>query len=106
MPVGYSIYVPIRGYVSDDREARVRVMALLDRYGFDGAVFERAITALTQRLLLDGVGLIAHVSLRLGPPRPGVTVYLSSEAYRVNPPRSRQITTAVRQPVRTTAATR
>jgi len=81
-------------------------MALLDRYGFDGAVFERAITALTQRLLLDGVGLIAHVSLRLGPPRPGVTVYLSSEAYRVNPPRSRQITTAVRQPVRTTAATR
>jgi hypothetical protein len=28
------------------------------------------------------------VSLRLGPPRPGVTVYLSAEAYHVTPPRS------------------
>jgi hypothetical protein len=35
-----------------------------------------------------------------------VTVYLSSEAYRVFPPRSRQLATAIRQPVRTTAATR
>lgn len=106
VPVGYSIYVPIRGYVNHDGEARVRVVALLARYGFDSAVLEWAITALTQRLLRDGVGLIAHVSLRLGPPRPGVTVYLSSEAYRVSPPRSRKITRAIGQPVHTTTAAR
>lgn len=94
-PVGYSIYVPIRSYVSDDKEARDRVVALLARYGFDSAEFDRAVTAVTQRSLRAGVGLIAHVSLRLGPPRPGVTVYLSAEAYRVSPPRSRQIPAAV-----------
>ncbi|MEV1143304.1 tryptophan dimethylallyltransferase family protein [Micromonospora sp. NPDC049799] len=86
-PVGYSVYVPIRGYVNDDQEARERVAPLLARYGFDSALLDRAIAAVTDRPLRDGVGLIAHVSLRLGPPRPGVTVYLSAEAYQVSPPR-------------------
>nr|MDT0660502.1 tryptophan dimethylallyltransferase family protein [Micromonospora sp. DSM 115978] len=86
-PVGYSVYVPIRSYVSHDAEARTRVLALLARHGFDGADLDRAIGAVTERGLHDGVGLIAHVSLRLGRPRPGVTVYLSAEAYRVDPPR-------------------
>lgn len=109
-PIGYSIYVPIRGYVTDDQEARDRVVALLDRYGFDSGVFDRAVTAVTQRSLRDGVGLMAHVSMRLGPPRPGVTVYLSAEAYQVSPPRQLQAA-AARQPgeppaARTAAATR
>jgi len=106
-PVGYSIYVPIRSYVGDDREARDRVVALLARHGFDSTLFDRAVTAVTQRSLRDGVGLIAHVSLRLGPPRPGVTVYLSAEAYRVNPPRSLRILAAgnpVERPTARTAA--
>jgi DMATS type aromatic prenyltransferase len=90
-PVGYSIYVPIRGYVSDDEVARDRVAALLARYGFDTAEFDRAIAAVTQRPLRGGVGLIAHVSLRLGPPRPGVTVYLSAEAYGVTAARPRRV---------------
>lgn len=102
-PVGYSIYLPIRSYVSDDEEARDRVVALLARYGFDSAAFDRAVTAVTQRSLRAGVGLIAHVSLRLGPPRPGVTVYLSAEAYRVSPPRSRQVP-AARNPAQHPAA--
>ncbi|WP_213450700.1 tryptophan dimethylallyltransferase family protein [Rhizomonospora bruguierae] len=89
-PVGYSLYVPIRSYVHDDQEARDRVASLLDRHGFDGAAVDRAITAVTRRPLRAGVGLIAHVSLRLGAPRPGVTVYLSSEAYQVSPPLPRQ----------------
>lgn len=92
-PVGYSLYVPIRSYVSDDEEARDRVATLLTRYGFDSAQLDRAIAAVTPRPLRDGVGLIAHVSLRLGPPRPGVTVYLSAEAYRVSPPRPRHLRT-------------
>jgi DMATS type aromatic prenyltransferase len=85
-PVGYSLYVPIRSYVSDDQEARDRVAAVLDRHGFDPTQLDRAIRAVTQRPLDEGVGLIAHVSLRLGAPRPGVSVYLSSEAYQVAPP--------------------
>jgi hypothetical protein len=91
-PVGYSIYVPIRDYVGDDQQARHRVLPLLGRYRFDPAVLDRAIDAVTTRPLAEGVGLLAHVSLRLGPPRPGMTVYLSAEAYRVNPPRSLSIT--------------
>jgi DMATS type aromatic prenyltransferase len=86
-PVGYSLYVPIRSYVRDDGEARHRVSALLDRCGFDGTDLDRSIAAVTGRRLDAGLGLIAHTSLRLGRPRPGVTVYLSSEAYRVTPPR-------------------
>ncbi|GIH20273.1 prenyltransferase [Rugosimonospora africana] len=86
-PVGYSVYVPIRSYVRDDEQAYRRVTGLLERYGFDSGQLDRAIDAVARRPLRDGVGLIAHVSLRLGPPRPGVTVYLSAEAYRVDPPR-------------------
>jgi DMATS type aromatic prenyltransferase len=82
-PVGYSVYVPIRDYVTDDAEALDRTAALLDRYGFDPALLDRAVAAVTSRAPADGVGLIAHVSLRLGRPRPGVTVYLSSEAYEI-----------------------
>ncbi|NJP35567.1 tryptophan dimethylallyltransferase family protein [Micromonospora thermarum] len=95
-PVGYSVYVPIRSYVTDDQEARARVLTLLDRFGFRSADLDRAIAAVTRRPLRDGVGLIAHVSLRLGPPRPGVTVYLSSEAYRVDPPRAPYAATRAR----------
>ncbi|MGI5211750.1 tryptophan dimethylallyltransferase family protein [Plantactinospora sp. CA-290183] len=97
-PVGYSVYVPIRDYVSDDEEARERVVALLARYGFDSGELDRTIAAVTQRPLGEGTGLIAHVSLRLGPPRPGVTVYLSAEAYGVGPARPRRVP-AVRNPV-------
>lgn len=88
-PVGYSCYVPIRSYVHDDQEARDRVVALLAPYGYDAAEIDRAVSAVTRRPLRAGVGLIAHVSLRLGRPHPGVTVYLSAEAYGVSPPRRR-----------------
>jgi DMATS type aromatic prenyltransferase len=97
-PVGYSVYVPIRDYVDDDAQARDRVAAVLDRYGFDAGQLDRAIAAVTRRPLHSGVGLIAHVSLRLGPPRPGVTVYLSSEAYRVYPPRRAPVSRTVDDP--------
>jgi DMATS type aromatic prenyltransferase len=104
-PVGYSVYVPIRSYVDDDEEARDRVAAVLTRYGFDPAELDRAIAAVTRRPLRDGVGLIAHASLRLGAPRPGVTVYLSAEAYRTNPPRQRPVLVG-REPAASAAAGR
>jgi hypothetical protein len=87
-PSGYSLYIPVRDYVRDDLEALERVLAIMARCGMDTAPFVMALASIVRRPLADGVGLIAHVSLRLGRPRPGVTVYLSSEAYDVTPPRA------------------
>nr|WP_237048497.1 tryptophan dimethylallyltransferase family protein [Lentzea guizhouensis] len=87
-PGGYSVYIPVRDYVQDDLEACERVLAVMARCGLDPAPFVLALASIVQRPLGEGVGLIAHISLRLGRPRPGVTVYLSSEAYDVTPPRT------------------
>ncbi|GGP66829.1 tryptophan dimethylallyltransferase family protein [Saccharothrix coeruleofusca] len=86
-PSGYSLYLPVRDYVSDDAEAVARVHAAMAAYGLDTAQFDTALRSIAQRPLDEGVGLIAHVSLRTGKPRPGITVYLSSEAYDVASPR-------------------
>ncbi|MFD9700831.1 tryptophan dimethylallyltransferase family protein [Lentzea sp. NPDC059081] len=87
-PSGYSLYIPVRDYVQDDLEACERVLAVMARCGLDTTPFVLALASIVRRPLGEGVGLIAHVSLRLGKPRPGVTVYLSSEAYDVTPPRT------------------
>ena len=87
-PSGYSLYLPIRDYVSDDEDARDRVVTVLEENGFQSGLLDRAIRSLTDRSLADGSGLLAHVSLRLSATaRPGVTVYLSSEAHAVARPR-------------------
>lgn len=85
-PSGYSLYMPIRGYVRDDSEARQRAAKLLANHGLDADVLDRAVGALTDRSMDSGVGLIAHVSLRLGGGAPGITLYLSSEAYAAAEP--------------------
>ncbi|MFD4638984.1 tryptophan dimethylallyltransferase family protein [Lentzea sp. NPDC058436] len=90
-PSGYSLYIPVRDYVQDDLEACERVLAIMARCGLDPAPFVMALASLVQRPLGDGVGLIPHVSLRLGKPKPGVSVYLSSEAYDVTPPRTKAL---------------
>ncbi|NIH88370.1 tryptophan dimethylallyltransferase family protein [Amycolatopsis granulosa] len=86
-PGNYSLYLPIRDYVPDDAVARDRVLAHFRRAGLPAGELDRAIRAVTSRPAADGVGLIAHVSLRLGGFGSGATVYLSSEAYAVSPPR-------------------
>jgi tryptophan dimethylallyltransferase len=87
-PSVYSLYLPIRDYVSDDEAARERTATVLTHNGFQPDLLDRAIRCLTDRPLAEGSGLIAHVSLRLGAAmRPGVTVYLSSEAHAVSRPR-------------------
>ncbi len=88
-PSGYSLYIPVRDYVQDDLEACERVLTIMTRCGLDTTPFVLALASIVRRPLGEGVGLIAHVSLRLGKPRPGVTVYLSSEAYDVTPPRTK-----------------
>lgn len=84
-PSGYTVHLPIRDYVADDEEARGRVAALLERHGNDPAPLHRALKVLAERPLDMGTGLISYVSLRMGHLRPGVTVYLSSEAYGKTP---------------------
>ncbi|MBV9843652.1 MAG: tryptophan dimethylallyltransferase [Kutzneria sp.] len=88
-PATYSLYLPIRAFVPDDQTARDRVRALLDRHGIDRSVFDRALAEVSDRELRDGVGLIPHVALRTGTVRPGITVYLSAEAYSTTPARAR-----------------
>lgn len=95
-PSGYSLYLPIRSYVDDDEQAWHRVQQITDRYGLDRAPIHDALDALTDRRLDAGVGLIAHVSLRLGDGEPGITIYLSSEAYAIASPRQHIATTTSR----------
>ncbi|RJQ91316.1 tryptophan dimethylallyltransferase [Amycolatopsis panacis] len=90
-PGNYSLYLPIRSYVPDDAVARARVQAMLAQLDFDGNILDNALGAITQRPLRDGVGLLAHVSLKMGEFGSGISVYLSSEAYQVLPPRQRPI---------------
>ncbi len=88
-PGNYSLYLPIRSYVPDDEVARARVHAVLAQFDFDPGQLDKALEAVSKRPLREGVGLIAHVSLRMGEFGSGITVYLSSEAYEVTPPRKR-----------------
>lgn len=90
-PANYSVYLPIRSYVPDDEVARARVHAVFAQYGFDRTKLDKALAAVSRRPLHDGVGLISHVALRMGEFGSGITVYLSSEAYRVTPPQKRPV---------------
>jgi len=87
-PSGYTVYLPVRDYVTDDEAARARAIALMRQHDLDPAVLDRALNAVARRSLAEGVGLIPHLSLRLGRSRPGITIYLSVEAYEVAPPRA------------------
>jgi DMATS type aromatic prenyltransferase len=90
-PSSYGLYLPIRSYVPDDEVARARVLAVMAQYDIDSGVLDESIAAVSARPLRAGVGLIPHVSLRLGASGSGITVYLSSEAYSVMPPRRRSV---------------
>lgn len=85
-PSGYSLYVPVRDYVSDDTVALDRTLNLARRYGITPDAVRGAVEAVRGRDLAAGPGLIAHLSLRTGPPRPGMTVYLSAEGYGMAQP--------------------
>jgi hypothetical protein len=77
----------VRDYARHDGEALARATALLDRHGIDAAPLRQALSAVTARRLEDGVGLIAYLSVaHQGGRPPRVSVYVSSEAYRVRPP--------------------
>jgi DMATS type aromatic prenyltransferase len=96
-PSGYTLHVPVRDYVRDDREARGRAAEALRWHGVHPAILDRALAAVTPRPLDSGVGLIAYLALaheRHQSPR--VSVYLSAEAYHVRAPRMARLQPAVK----------
>ncbi|WP_435179426.1 tryptophan dimethylallyltransferase family protein [Actinacidiphila sp. bgisy145] len=87
-PSGFTLHMPVRAYVGHDGAARDRTVRMLERYGMDAGALDRALAAVTSRRLADGVGLVAYVALVHQDGRaPRITVYVSAEAYRVQPPR-------------------
>ncbi|MGW1005635.1 tryptophan dimethylallyltransferase family protein [Streptomyces sp. NPDC002520] len=92
LPSGFTLYVPVRDYARHDGEALARATALLEDQGIDATPLRHALSAVTPRRLEDGVGLIAYLSVahQAGRP-PRVSVYVSSEAYRVRPPAPRPL---------------
>jgi DMATS type aromatic prenyltransferase len=89
LPSGYTLHVPLREYVGNDALARDRTVAVLRSHGMDADALDRALAAVTSRRLSDGVGLVAYVALVHQRGRqPRATVYVSSEAYAVQPPRT------------------
>jgi DMATS type aromatic prenyltransferase len=84
-PSGYTLHLPIRDYVADDRSALDRTTAVLKRHGSDPSVLDRVLKILARRPLDNGAGLISYVSVRMSQLQPGITIYLSSEAYGVTP---------------------
>lgn len=85
-PSGGTMHFPIRDYVTDDGVVRDRLCRLLS--GDARVAYERAIRAFATRPLASGVGMHSYVSLGIERGVSRITVYLSPEGYRVDPPRT------------------
>jgi DMATS type aromatic prenyltransferase len=88
-PSSATIHFPVRSYADSDLQVRERMQSFLTGPELD--YYERAIASFATRPLEEGLGLHSYVSVRLHPGSRHVTVYLSPEAYRVEPPRAFQI---------------
>ena len=87
-PVESTLYVPLGAYTPDDRVARDRVVAYLNRHELPVSAYLGPLEAFARRPLEAGAGMHSYASLRwVDGPR--VTVYFGPEAYRVDPPRAR-----------------
>jgi DMATS type aromatic prenyltransferase len=84
-PFSVTFHLPIRCYAESDRSALERICTFLSPA--DAVLYERAITAMAERRLEDGVGLQTYASFRRQGNRKRLTVYLSPELYKVTAPR-------------------
>ncbi|MFO7563399.1 MAG: tryptophan dimethylallyltransferase family protein [Enhygromyxa sp.] len=81
-----TIHFPVRSYANDDFEVRERVRKFLSSEDLE--LYERALdTFANHRPLSAGIGLQSYVAMRLHPGERHVTIYLSPEAYTIEPPR-------------------
>jgi DMATS type aromatic prenyltransferase len=81
-----TIHFPVRSYAKDDLEVRDRVRSFLTDEDLD--LYERALDVFATRPLSAGLGLHAYVAMRLHSGPRHVTIYLSPEAYEIEPPRA------------------
>jgi cytokinin dehydrogenase len=82
-----TLHVPIRAHVRDDREALNLARGLCRGEG--AASLDRVVTALAQRPLDAGRGMITYVSLRSCGASTRVTLYLAPQVHRLTPVRKR-----------------
>jgi DMATS type aromatic prenyltransferase len=76
-----TVHVPIRCYVKHDAEALARVSELLTAKDADR--LSRALSAVSERPLNVGRGLLTYASIRREAEATRVTVYLAPEAYSI-----------------------
>lgn len=76
-----TVHVPIRCYVKHDAEALARVSDLLTES--DSERLSRALSAVSERPLNVGRGLLTYASMRREAETTRVTVYLAPEAYSI-----------------------
>jgi DMATS type aromatic prenyltransferase len=76
-----TVHVPIRCYVKHDAEALSRVSTMMS--AADARRLSRALTAVSERPLNVGRGLLTYASLRREASAVRVTVYVAPEAYSI-----------------------
>lgn len=86
-PSSATIHFPVRSYADSDLEVTQRVRSFLGQDELK--LYERALACFTSRPLEAGLGLQSYVSVRLHAGPQHVTIYLSPEAYEIEPPRNR-----------------
>jgi DMATS type aromatic prenyltransferase len=84
-PYSVTLYVPVRCYAKNDKDAMDRIQTVLEPSRF--AVLDRAVQAVARRPLESGVGLIQWASMRRESGKPRMTFYLATEAYSNLAPR-------------------
>ncbi|NUO49607.1 MAG: hypothetical protein HOV80_12190 [Polyangiaceae bacterium] len=79
-PATGTVHVPIRAFAGDDRVAHGRVSDALREIQIDAAPFDKATSAIAQRPLESGGGLIAWSAIRTGHGGLKSNVYLAPKA--------------------------
>jgi len=82
-PAAVTHYFPTNGgYSKNDGEAARRIRAYMESKGQPVAEYDRALAAVAERRLEDGIGLQSYASLRRHGEQSRVTVYYAPELYR------------------------
>lgn len=93
-PSAATIHFPVRSYAADDLEVQERVREFFDADEWHH--YANAMASFATRPLGAGSGLHSYVSVRLHEGPRHVTVYLSPEAYQVEPRQGHVRTDAIR----------
>jgi DMATS type aromatic prenyltransferase len=84
-PSTATIHFPVRSYTDSDLDVACRVQSFLTNEEL--LYYASALSSFATRPLQSGVGLQSYVSVRLHSGPRHVTIYLSPEAYKIEPPR-------------------